>query len=113
MQIDISTRHKFKVSEVLRAYIDEKLPKLERFSLKIDMVHVVLQQEKVNQTCEIVLQGKNLRLTAVETTSAMQASFDAALGNLMLQLERHHEKLKHHRHDKIQVESQNTYEDEF
>lgn len=113
MQIDISGRHKFKVSDVLRAYIDEKLPKLEKFSLKIMSVHVVLEQEKVNQTCEIVLVGKNLRLTATETTSAMQASFDAALSSLMLQLERHHEKIKHHRHDKIQVESQNNHEDEL
>jgi putative sigma-54 modulation protein len=112
MQIDISARHKFKVSDMLRSYVLEKTPKLERFSLKVESVHVVFEQEKMNETCEIVLLGKNLRLTACETTTAMQASFDAALGNLMHQLERHHEKIKQHRHERIQVESTLPDEDE-
>lgn len=112
MQVDISGRHKFKISDMLKDYVDEKMPKLERFSLKIETVHVIFEQEKVNATCEIVLLGKNLRLTACETTTAMQASFDAALGNLMHQLERHHEKIKQHRHDKIHLESK-ADEDEY
>lgn len=112
MQIDISGRHKFKVSDMLRDYVEEKMPKLERFSLKVESAHVIFEQEKVNQTCEIVLLGKNLRLTACETTTAMQASFDAALGNLMHQLERYHDKLKNHRHEKIRIESQGGDEDE-
>ncbi len=112
MQIDISARHKFKVSDMLRAYVLEKMPKLERFSLKVESAHVVFEQEKMNETCEIVLLGKNMRLTACETTTAMQASFDAALGNLMHQLERHHEKIKQHRHERIQVESTLPDEDE-
>jgi putative sigma-54 modulation protein len=112
MQIDISGRHKFKVSDMLRQYVEEKMPKLERFSLKIESAHVVFEQEKMNETCEIVLLGKGLRLTACETTTAMQASFDAALGNLMHQLERHHEKIKQHRHERIQVESTLPDEDE-
>ena len=112
MQIDISGRHKFKVSDMLRDYVAEKMPKLERFSLKIETAHVVFEAEKVNQTCEIVLLGKNIRLTACETTTAMQASFDAALGNLMHQLERHHEKIKQHRHEKIRLESAANNNDE-
>lgn len=112
MQIDISSRHKFKVSDMLRDYVEEKMPKLERFSLKVESAHVVFEQEKVNATCEIVLLGKGIRLTACETTTAMQASFDAALGNLMHQLERHHDKIKNHRHEKIRIESQSD-EDEY
>ncbi|MBP9732853.1 MAG: ribosome-associated translation inhibitor RaiA [Candidatus Omnitrophica bacterium] len=112
MQIDISGRHKFTVTDMLRDYVDEKMPKLDRFALKIETAHVIFEAEKVNQTCEIVLLGKNLRLTACETTTAMQASFDAALGNLMHQLERYHEKLKQHRHERIQVESVTPDEDE-
>lgn len=112
MQIDISGRHKFTVSDMLRDYVEEKMPKLDRFSLKIETAHVIFEAEKVNQTCEIVLLGKNLRLTACETTTAMQASFDAALGNIMHQLERYHDKLKQHRHERIQVESAAPDEDE-
>ena len=115
MQIDITCRNKYKISDVLRDYIDEKLPKLERFSLKIETAHVILKQEKMNSTCEIVLTGKDLRLTAIETTTAMQASFDAALGNVMQQLDRFHEKIKHHRHDKSKIKTQAAQdnEDEF
>lgn len=112
MQMDISGRHKFQVSDMLRGYVEEKMPKLERFGLKVESAHVIFEAEKVNQTCEIVLLGKNLRLTACETTTAMQASFDAALGNLMHQLERYHDKLKQHRHERINVEASAPDEDE-
>ena len=112
MQVDISGRHKFKITDVLKDYVDEKMPKLERFSLKIETAHVVFEQEKVNQTCEIVLLGKDIRLTACETTTAMQASFDAALGNLMHQLERHHDKIKNHRHEKIRIEGQSPADED-
>ena len=112
MQIDISGRHTYKVSDMLKSYVLEKMPKLERFSLKMETAHVIFEQEKVNQTCEIVLLGKNLRLTACETTTAMQASFDAALSNLMHQLERRHDKIKDHHHEKIQIESQTAADED-
>ncbi len=112
MKIDISSRHNYKITDVLRSYVEEKLPKIERYSLKVESIHVVFEPEKINQTCEMVLLGKGIRLTACETTTAMQASFDAALSNLMHQLERHHEKIKQHRHERIHIESQTTDEDE-
>jgi ribosomal subunit interface protein len=112
MKIDISGRHHYKISEVLQGYVEAKLPKLDKFSLKVETIRVIFEPEKTNQTCEMVLTGKNLRLTACETTTAMQASFDAALSNLEHQLERHHEKIKQHRHERIHIESQTTDEDE-
>jgi putative sigma-54 modulation protein len=105
MKIDISGRHHFAVSDMLREYALEKMDKLDRYSLNIESAHVVFEQEKVNQTCEIVLSGKHLRLTAKETTKAMQASLDAAVKHLQDQLRRHHDRIKQHRHEKIRIDS--------
>lgn len=105
MKIDISGRHHYVISDMLRDYTHEKMDKLDRYSLNIESAHVVFEQEKVNHSCEIVLLGKNLRLTASETTTAMQASLDAAVKHVQDQLRRHHDRIKHHRHEKIQIDN--------
>ncbi|MBF0253505.1 MAG: ribosome-associated translation inhibitor RaiA [Candidatus Omnitrophica bacterium] len=94
MEIDISGRHTFEVSEMLRAYTLEKMTKLDKYSLKMESAHVVFHAEKINETCEIVLLGKNLRISAKETTRNMQASLDAAVHKLQKQLERYHDRIK-------------------
>lgn len=95
MQIDIAGRH-FAVTEGLKDHVMAKMQKLDKFTLKIESAHVVFEVQKIIQICEIVLSGKNLRMTALEKTSDMYASFDAAVANLQKQLARHHEKLKDH-----------------
>ena len=118
MKIDISGRHRYEVSDMLKDYVHEKISRLDKYTLKLEALHVIFKSEKVNQTCELVLLGKNLRLTATAATKAMQASFDAAVSNLENQLARYHEKIKHHPHQKIDVnpevtpESEDTDEDE-
>jgi ribosomal subunit interface protein len=101
MQVDISGRH-FHVSDGLRDHALAKIPKLEKYSLKIETAHIIFQVQKRTHICEIILAGKELRLTAVEKTGDIYASFDAALTNIQNQLARFHEKLKSHRQKKIE-----------
>ena len=96
MEIDISGRH-FHVTEALKDYITAKVKKLDKYSLKIETVHVVLEVQKFLHIGEITVAGKNLRLTAKEESADMYAVFDKSLGNIQLQLGRQHDCVKDHK----------------
>ena len=96
MEVDISGRH-FPITEPLRDYILGKIQKLDKFSLKLESVHIVLEVQKINHIAEIAALGKNLRLTAKESSADMYAAFDASFGNIQLQLSRQHDRIKSHK----------------
>ena len=96
MEIDISGRH-FKVTAPLKEYIASKVQKLEKYSLKVESVHVVLEVQKFHNVAEITLLGKNLRLTAKEESADMYAAFDNCFGVVQLQMARQHDRRKDHK----------------
>ena len=96
MEIDISGRH-FHVTEALKDTITEKIQKLDKYSLKIETVHVVLEVQKFHHTAEITVAGKNLRLTAKEESADMYTAFDNSLGNVQIQLGRQHDRVRDHK----------------
>jgi len=96
MEIDISGRH-FKVTEPLKDYITEKVSKLDKFSLKLENAHVVLDVQKHLQIAEITLHGKNVRVTAKEDSTDMYAAFDKCFDVMQLQLSRLHDKVRDHK----------------
>lgn len=96
MEIDITGRH-FQVTEPLKQYASEKIQKLDKFSLKLESVHIVMEVQKFYHIAEITVLGKNLRFTAKEPSTDMYSAFDKALGNIQLQLGRQHDKLKDHK----------------
>lgn len=96
MEIDISGRH-FQVTEPLKDYVKEKIEKLDKFQLKLESVHVILEVEKFRHISEITVLAKNLRTTAKEESADMYAAFDKCFGNIQLQLGRRHDKVKDHK----------------
>lgn len=96
MEIDISGRH-FKVTAPLARYIKEKIEKLDKYSLKLESVHVVLEVQKFRHISEITLLAKNLRLTAKEHDVEMYAAFDESFDNIQLQMRRRHDRVKDHK----------------
>jgi len=96
MEIDISGRH-FHVTEALKDYVNGKIEKLDKYSLKLEMVHVILEVQKFHHISEITTLGKNLRLTAKEESADMYAAFDKCFDNIQLQLRRQHDKVKDHK----------------
>ena len=96
MEIDISGRH-FKVTLPLKDYVEKKVQKLDKYSLKIESVHVIMEVQKFHHIAEITLLGKNLRVTAKEENPDMYAAFDNCLGNIQLQLSRQHDRIKDHK----------------
>ena len=93
MEIDVSGRH-FKVTAPLKEYIEKKINKLDKFSLKIESVHVVLDVQKFHHVAEITLLGKNLRTACKKESADMYAAFDDCFGKLQLQLSRQHDRVK-------------------
>lgn len=111
MEIDISGRH-FKVTEPLKEYIREKVAKLDKYSLKIESVHVVLEVQKFHHLAEITLHGKNLRLTAKGESVDMYASFDQCLDVVQLQLSRQHDRRKDHKARRYSVKEKKAEKSE-
>ena len=96
MEIDISGRH-FHVTEALKKYASEKVKKLDKYALKLEAVHVVLEVQKFTHLAEITTRGKNSRHTAKEMSTDMYAAFDKSFGNIQLQLRKQHDKVKSHK----------------
>ena len=96
MEIDVTGRH-FQVTAPLKQYAAEKVRKLDKYSLKIESVHVVFDVQKFRHLSEIVLLAKGVRLTAKEDSTDMYAAFDKSFGNIQLQLSRRHDRVKDHR----------------
>ena len=96
MEIDITGRH-FRVTEPLKEYVRSKVQKFDKFSLKIESVHVVLEVQKISHMAEITLLGNNLRLTAKDSSADMYAAFDNCFGVVQLQLARQHDRRKDHK----------------
>jgi len=96
MEIDISGRH-FQVTAALKKSIAGKIAKLDKYSLKLESVHVVLQVQKITYIAEITLLAKSLRLTAKNQGADMRSAFDICFDNIQLQMQRQHDKLKDHK----------------
>ena len=96
MKIDISARH-FQLGGALKDHIEGKVDRLEKYSLKIEKAHVILEVQKFRQMAEIELSGKNLRLTAKSQDSDMYKAFDECFGKIQLQIQRKHDKVRDHK----------------
>ena len=96
MNVVITGRH-FDVTEGMKAHVNDKITKLDKFYHKILESHVILSVEKFRHIAEITVIGKHFKLTATETTSDMYASIDAAIASLEKQLRKLHDKIKEHR----------------
>ncbi len=85
------------MSEALKETIAQKISKLDKYSLKLEMVHVILEVQKFHHVSEITVLGKNIRFTAKDESTDMYAAFDKSFGNIQLQLARYHDKVKDHK----------------
>ncbi len=96
MEIDISGRH-FRITAPLKEYIEKKIEKLDKYALKIESVHVVLDVQKIRSIAEITLLGKNLRVVCKEDSEDMYAAFDNCFGSIQRKLSKQHERVKDHK----------------
>jgi len=96
MQLNLSGHH-VDITDSMRAYVEEKLAKIERHFDHVTNVQVILSVEKLEQKAEasVHLAGNDVFAEAVNED--MYAAIDALVDKLDRQVVKHKEKLKSHR----------------
>ena len=97
MQLSISGHH-VDVTEPLKAYVEEKLKKLERHYDHITNAHVILTVEKIQQRAEATLHISGAELFADANCEDMYAAIDKLTDKLDRQILKHKEKVQDRHH---------------
>ncbi len=105
MQINI-TGHHVEVTPALRAYVTEKMQKLDRHFDHVLSAHVVLNVEKIEHVAEATVLAAGKKLFANDRASDMYAAIDGLIDKLDRQVRRYKDKLRgNHRADPDAVQS--------
>ena len=96
MQVSV-TGHHFDVTPALRAYVEEKIGRLERHFDHMTNVHVILSVEKERRRAEATVSVTRGNLFADTEHDDMYAAIDGLIDKLDRQLKKHKEKLTDHR----------------
>lgn len=96
MQVNL-TGHHVDITDALRAYVDEKIARLERHFDHVTNVHVILSVEKKSQKAEATVHIAGADVFADAVHEDMYAAIDALVDKLDRQVLRHKEKVKSHR----------------
>ncbi|WP_139555843.1 ribosome hibernation-promoting factor, HPF/YfiA family [Methylotetracoccus oryzae] len=91
MQISI-TGHHVNLTDALRAYVSEKLSRIERHFDHVIDVHVVLTVEKLEQKAEATVQLNGAKIHAEDVQEDLYAAIDGLIDKLDRQVLRHKEK---------------------
>ena len=91
MQISISG-HQLNVTESLKAYIEEKLERIERHAEHITKIEIILTVEKARQKAEGNAHVAGADLHASSENDDMYAAIDSMAYKLDRQLVKHREK---------------------
>lgn len=96
MQVNL-TGHHVDITNSMRAYVDEKIARLERHFDHVTNVHVILSVEKLNKKAEATVHIAGADVFADSTHEDMYAAIDSLVDKLDRQVIRHKEKVKSHR----------------
>lgn len=96
MQVNISGHH-VEVTESMRAYVSDKLTRLERHFDHVTQVQVILTVEKMARKAEAQLHVAGTDVYADAVNENMYAAIDALADKLDRQVIRQKEKLQDHR----------------
>jgi len=105
MHIEI-TGQNVEVTQALRAYVTEKLDRLNRFFDNLIGAHVVLRLEKLQHIaeCTVSVGGRNQHIHAEADDLDMYAAIDKLADKLDRQVRRHKGKVTdHHRDQGVQA----------
>ena len=96
MQVNL-TGHHVDITDALRAYVDEKIARLERHFDHVTNVHVILSVEKLEKKAEATVHVAGADVFADAVHQDMYAAIDALVDKLDRQVLKHKEKIKSHR----------------
>ena len=95
MQLSV-TGHQIDVTDSLRAYVSNKIEKIERHFDLVSDVHCILKVEKLRHTAEATINVNGGKIFADSTEEDMYAAIDGLVDKLDRQVRKHKEKLVDH-----------------
>lgn len=96
MVLNVTFRH-MDPSDPIREHIEARMARLEKYFLKPESCHFIIEEEKFRKKAEITLTDNGDRITASKVTGDFYESIDGALHAIEQQLKKHKEKVKSHR----------------
>jgi putative sigma-54 modulation protein len=93
--IDIVGRN-IEVTETMRAYIWNKIGKIERFHNHIMYVHIALELQKLEHFCTIVLKFNHLKIKVQASSTDMYVSIDEAINRLQAVISKYKSRIQDH-----------------
>jgi len=99
MELIISGRNHLQVDEATKAYVEEKMLKLDAEYPKLTTCRVVIGQERGLCLVEAHLNGKHVSLDAEGKSPQLAVSVDMAADKLEKQLRKHLQRLQDRRHN--------------
>jgi putative sigma-54 modulation protein len=96
MNIQITSRRS-KVSQDTKSFLKRELENLDKYYDKITSGHVILDNEHINKTVEIIVNVQGSTLNAKAKSDNLGKSVDDALQKITRQLKKIKEKIKDHK----------------
>ena len=93
--IDIVGRN-IEVTETMRAYVWNKISKIERFHDHILFVHIHLELQKLEHFCTIILKFNHLKIKVQSSSTDMYVSIDDAINRLHAVMARYKSRIQDH-----------------
>lgn len=101
-RIDVIGRN-VQITDPIRAYIWDKISKIERFHNHIMHVHVTLEIQKLEHVCTLLLKIDHTQVKARADSTDMYASIDRAMDRLQTLLSRYKSRIQDHHNKKPSV----------
>lgn len=93
MKIHITGRH-VRLTKSIRAYIEKKLPKAQKYFRQIVWAQVLISVEKRSHECEIVIHASKQTFRSLAKAADVYAAIDLASDKIETQLRKYKERLK-------------------
>ncbi|HRD55321.1 MAG TPA: ribosome-associated translation inhibitor RaiA [Parachlamydiaceae bacterium] len=91
------------VTDAIYDYAIEKVSKIEKFSHRILDIAVILELQKVEQRCDIILKVGHIKVKSHASTDNIYASIDKAVDKLQSQLLRYKSRIQDHQGKSIEM----------
>lgn len=84
------------VTDAMQQYAIDKISKIDRFSNRVVDVNVVMDIQKIEHRCDIIMKVDQIIVRSSATSDNMYASIDKAVDRLKSQLSRYKRRIREH-----------------
>ncbi|MCX6998968.1 MAG: ribosome-associated translation inhibitor RaiA [Candidatus Sumerlaeota bacterium] len=99
MEIRITLRH-LEISEEIKKLITRKVGKLQKYDPDIQLIEIIITQEKFRHRVEILIKSRHFQMEASGQHGNLQTCFDDVLAKIERRLIEHKKRFKDKKHRK-------------